>query len=148
MGKLIIHCDGLCEPNPGKASWAFVVFDETGASIFVDSGYLGDGKTNNYAEYTAVGKAAVWCSKNAKNKEIEIFTDSMLVVNQVNGEWKCNEKLHILKKRIEELFIEHGFISLKWVKGTENQADILTRKAYLDVVGAYPKPRIKQSKTA
>jgi ribonuclease HI len=145
MTKLTIHCDGLCEPNPGRASWAFVVFDETGASIDLDCGYLGDGKTNNYAEYTAVGKAACWCFVNAKNKEIEIFTDSMLVVNQVTGAWNCNEKLKPLKNRVIELFDAHGDLTLSWVKGTENKADILTRKAYLDAVGIYPKPRIKNA---
>ena len=148
MTKLKIHADGICEPNPGKAAWAFVVFTETGEVIHEGKGFLGDGKTNNYAEYVAVGKAALWCFVNAKNKEVEIFTDSMLVVNQVNGTWNCNENLKPLKARVIELFEAHGGITLSWVKGTENQADISTRHAYRDASGVYPQPRVKNKKAA
>lgn len=158
MKKLKIHADGICEPNPGKAAWAFIVFDETGEVFAKKNGYLGDGKTNNYAEYTAVGKAALWCVELACGShvdqtketkyEIEILSDSMLVVNQVNGSWECHDKrLCALRDCVKELFCLHGGIALSWVRGTENQADVLTRHAYRDATGFYPMPRVKKKKT-
>ena len=149
MTKLTIHADGICEPNPGKAAWAFIVFDEAGEVLHEDKGYLGDDRTNNYAEYTAVGKAARWCVEFARGKQIELLTDSQLVVNQVNGVWQCQkEQLQTLRDRVKELFEMHEYITLGWIKGTDNQADILTRHAYRDATGIFPLPRVKWKKAA
>lgn len=48
-------------------------------------------KTNNFAEYTAVILALEWCHSrlhDAKETNIVLFSDSELVVRQINGHYK------------------------------------------------------------
>ena len=55
--------------------------------------------TNNFAEYTAVILALEWCKSNfnAKETDLELFSDSELVVRQINGHYKVKSKtlLHL-----------------------------------------------------
>jgi len=87
---LEIYIDGASRNNPGKGACAyiFVLNDEI---IFKQSAYLGD-ITNNQAEYTAL--------INALDKAIEytrwiikVYSDSELVVNQMNGKWRVKDTL-------------------------------------------------------
>jgi ribonuclease HI len=127
-----IHCDGLANPNPGKATWAFTDID-TGDAKY---GFIGDG-TNNEAEYRAVLEAVKYAWQ-FPHEQIYIFTDSMLVVNQVNRKWKC-KKSPLLKLRDQVLGILPPNVSIGWVKGTENQADHWTRVAFREATGYEPK---------
>jgi ribonuclease HI len=150
VSKVIINADGLCEPNPhGVATWGFVAISEESEKLLVEQCGLameGAGATNNIAEYHAVLHALEWCSRMAEhlikhNKMVEIQTDSQLVVQQVNGFWKCNnESLKGLKElaqtRIRALGKGHVIVDLKWVLREENEAaDALSRRAYKEHTG-------------
>ena len=85
--------------------------------------------TNNVGEYTAVFLALQWVLNNltdppVRREPITIHTDSLLVVNQVNGVWACR-KPHLLpfRERIRELLVKTG-VSLAWIPREENQAGI------------------------
>jgi len=135
LRQLIFYCDGLTEPiNPGGyACWAWVALDDEGAEISSDYGCLGYGPgfTNNLAEYAAVEEALKWAGLHHAQAKIVIRTDSLLVVNQVNGRWHCRAPhLQPLQLRCARL-LGRLQATLEWVPRERNErADALTRVAY------------------
>lgn len=144
---MIIHCDGLAQPNPGQGTWAFVVFEDERLlrTLAEHYGYLGASITNNVAEYTAVVKALEWVQGQTK-QPVTVLTDSMLVVNTINRKWKC-KKPHLigLRNRGVELMIKLPNVTLGWISGDDNEADEWTRIAYFEALGVPAEPR--KSKT-
>ncbi len=105
MKKIIIYTDGGSRGNPGPASIGVVFCNEKNQCFKHYSEYLGDNLTNNEAEYRAVIFAfqkfkAVFGKKLAKNTEVEIKSDSELLIRQLNGEYK------LLDSKIQGFFIE------------------------------------------
>lgn len=78
------------------------------------------GLTSNEAEYTVVYKAL----EAAETKEIEILSDSKLVVNQLNREWHIkDERMRELFDKIHKLIRERGLkVEFKWVPRKDNPA--------------------------
>jgi ribonuclease HI len=88
-----IYVDGGARGNPGPAAWAVYVEDQ-GRSF---GGYIGDSCTNNLAEWTALVEALKWAGENCGDKTLQIFSDSRLIVEQFNGNWKVkHQELHAL----------------------------------------------------
>ncbi len=90
MGNLKAYCDGAARvSNPGECSCAFAVFDGgTVASQF--STYLGpELYTNNFAEYQGLLHLLRW-AESTGTKNLDIYCDSKLIVEQVNDAWDCN----------------------------------------------------------
>jgi len=105
MKKIIIYTDGGSRGNPGSAAAGFLFCNEREQIIKKYSEYLGDNLTNNEAEYCAVIYAlkkfkALFGKKLAQNTEIEIKSDSELLVRQLRGEYK------ILEPKIQPLFLD------------------------------------------
>ncbi len=105
MKKIIIYTDGGSRGNPGPAAIGVMFCNEKGQSIKEYSDYLGDNFTNNEAEYKAVIFAlkkfkALFGKKLAKNSEIEIRSDSELLVKQLKAQYK------VLDSKIQQLFLE------------------------------------------
>jgi len=136
MKKIIIYTDGGSRGNPGPAAAGIMFCNEKGQSIKEYSEYLGDNLTNNEAEYKAVIFAlkkfkAVFGKKLAKNSEIEIRSDSELLVKQLNAKYK------ILNENIQPLFLEiwnlkFDFKKLKFrqiSRDKNKQADKLANEA-------------------
>lgn len=103
MKKIIIYTDGGSRGNPGPAAIGVVFCNEKGEIFKKYSQYLGE-LTNNEAEYQAVIFAlkkfkALFGKVISKNSEIEIRSDSELLINQLNGKYK------ILEPNIQDLFI-------------------------------------------
>ena len=103
MRKIIIYTDGGSRGNPGPMAAGFVFCNENREVFKKYSGYLGEG-TNNEAEYQAVISAlkkfkALFGKKLAENSEVEIKSDSELLVLQQNSKYK------ILEPKIQELFV-------------------------------------------
>lgn len=97
MQTLTIKCDGGSRSNPGPAACAFAVWD--GKDLVYRQGvYLGTA-TNNQAEYKAVLSSLQWLEKqNQLPTSVTWKLDSMLVVEQVNGNWKVKDfKLRVLR---------------------------------------------------
>jgi len=102
--KIIIYTDGGSRGNPGPTAIGMVFCNERGEIFKKYSQYLGDGLTNNEAEYQAVIFAlnkfkSLFGKKLAQNSEIKIRSDSELLINQLNGKYK------ILEPKIQSLFL-------------------------------------------
>ncbi len=105
MKKIIIYTDGGSRGNPGLASIGVVFCNEKEQIIKKYGEYLGDNLTNNEAEYNAVIRAlkkfkALFGKKLAEKTEVQIRSDSELLVKQLNGEYK------VLDEKIQPLFLE------------------------------------------
>ena len=133
-----IYCDGICEPNPGFACWAWIA-KRDGEVIDREYGALGAKHTNNDAEYVAVGKALRWLydRQETDGDGAIIRTDSQLVVKQVHCEWECKvERLRGYLRRINEMLEEMEHVAIEWIPAAENgEADELTRIAYREATG-------------
>lgn len=124
---LIIHTDGACFGNPGPMGIGIAIHKD-GKPIKKISGYIGKG-TNNIAEYTAVLRALKF-AKEMNEREVEIRSDSELLIRQMKGEYKTKmPHLKELKKKIDELGKEIN-VNFKWVPRDENEiADFLSKAA-------------------
>ncbi|MBI4088029.1 ribonuclease HI family protein [Candidatus Kaiserbacteria bacterium] len=90
MPKIIIYTDGGARGNPGPAGAGVVIID--GDKRHELKKYLGDDRTNNWAEYEAVALALEEVKKRGlTSREIEVRMDSKLVVEQISGAWKIKE---------------------------------------------------------
>src|SRR6266571_3689596 len=83
------------------------------------------------AEYYALLKALELIAEKATGKvpgnigEALVRSDSKLVVNQVNGEWRVeDEKLIELSEKARDLIKDLGSIRLEWVPRDENYAGL------------------------
>lgn len=102
----IIHTDGACFPNPGPGAWAFVAKSPLGAILQKSNGAIPE-TTNNVAEWHATIQAMEWALE-AGHKRIQVLSDSMLVVMQINKKWKVKSgHLMPLVQRGKEL--KQGF---------------------------------------
>lgn len=88
--KLIIHTDGGARGNPGPAAIGAVLKDEKGTLVATVSEYIGE-TTNNQAEYKAV-IAAIAKAKELGVPNLDFYLDSLLVVEQLNGNYKVKNK--------------------------------------------------------
>ena len=95
--------------------------------------------TNNEAEYEALieGLKAV---SDWKPDRLEIFLDSKLVVEQVNGRWKVKEaRLQSLQTKVKELLAGFPEFEIKHVERERNKgADALANMA-MDAHAKKPK---------
>ncbi len=85
--KLKVYTDGGSRGNPGPAAYAVVITDESGKVVKEYGRYLGR-MTNNEAEYNG----AISALKEALAlgaDEVEVFSDSEVMVRQVNGVYRC-----------------------------------------------------------
>lgn len=96
--RIYVNCDGGSRKNPGPAAIGVVIWDEEHNKIEEYKECIGDA-TNNTAEYKAVIKALELCAKHTRN-EVHLFTDSELVVKQINGVYR------IKKEHLQHLFHE------------------------------------------
>jgi len=87
--KAIIYVDGAARGNPGPAAIGAVINDEKGELITSISRYIGI-TTNNQAEYKAI-IAALEKAINLGVKEVELKSDSELVVRQINGGYRVKK---------------------------------------------------------
>ena len=86
-----IYTDGAARGNPGLAAVGYIIF-RGDKLIKKNVKYIGK-STNNIAEYRAVINALRIAPKN---KEITLYSDSKLIVNQITGKFKV-KKEHQLK---------------------------------------------------
>lgn len=88
---LNIFTDGGSRGNPGKSAIGIVIKDKAGKILHSFGQTIGIA-TNNVAEYKAVIAALEWLNKNKTSIEtVNFFSDSQLIVNQLNGLWKIKE---------------------------------------------------------
>ena len=123
-----IFCDGASRSNPGDASIG-VSISLDGKEIHTISRKIGIA-TKNEAEYQALIDGLNYCIENSI-KEIEVFLDSNLVVEQVNKNFKVKAgNLKALNSQVENMIKEFEYIEFKHVYREENKrADQLANMA-------------------
>lgn len=84
--QIIIHTDGGSRGNPGPGGAGFTLEDGRGNLLAARGIYLGR-TTNNIAEYTAI-KEALAAAREFGAESIRLFSDSELLVRQLNGQYK------------------------------------------------------------
>jgi len=115
MKKIIIYTDGGSRGNPGPGAVGVVFCNEKGEVFKKYSQYLGENFTNNEAEYQAVTFAlkkfkSLFGKKLALSTEIELRSDSELLIKQLQGLYK------ILEPKIQTLFITVWNLKLDFKK--------------------------------
>lgn len=85
--KLKVFTDGGARGNPGIAGYGVTIVNERGEVVFEEGKFLGV-KTNNEAEYLGLIGALTWIDNNAPEAEVEINSDSQLMVRQMKGMYK------------------------------------------------------------
>lgn len=133
--EFIIECSGVCEPNPaGIGAYGLTVACPHNDIIDYELGDTGrtPENTNNALEYLAVLYALIWVSEHAADVSVEIRSSSKTVVEQVNGNFRCNsDSLRPLYESAIELMAETK-ATLRWIPLKENQtAYLLARAAYV-----------------
>lgn len=99
--QIKLYADGGSRGNPGPSSSGFVLMDMDDSIIFKTGLYLGI-TTNNQAEYQAL-KIGLEQAQKIGAREVSVFMDSLLVVNQMKGVFKVrNRDLWPIHEAIKE----------------------------------------------
>ena len=116
---------GTSTPDPEAYIGVLVVDGVTGKDVLRHAQCLGP-TTHNVAEYTAV-LTAVRFAVESGAQSLHIRTDSALVVNQINGEFRVTKPhLAALLEEVREAAKSLDF-RIEWVSRDENaEADELT----------------------
>ena len=127
--KLIINTDGLSKNNPGQAAIGAVLKDPRGKIVSTISQSIGIA-SNNVAEYRAIIAALEAALKHSAD-EIELRSDSELVVNQLNGRYKIKSTaLRPFYLEAAKLLGQFKKVSIKYVPREQNtEADRLANEA-------------------
>jgi ribonuclease HI len=132
--RVIVYVDGASRGNPGPAAIAAIIQDETGRPIASLAQRIGTA-TNNEAEYRAV-IAALQKAVSLGVREVELKSDSELVVKQLNGSYRVKASaLKPLYQQVKKLqsFVEK--LAITHISRRQNtKADRLANKALRLVV--------------
>ncbi len=113
LATITVYTDGAARGNPGESASGFSVYDSRGRLRKAHSAYNGT-KTNNYAEYRAIVLALEWCRGNLKDPkgvDVELFSDSQLVVRQLTGRYKVKaEVMAELNEKVSALARSFGSV--------------------------------------
>jgi len=85
-----LYFDGASRGNPGPSSLGGVIYDSSNEEKINYKKVIGIA-TNNYAEYQALLAGIKICIKY-KIKELNVYGDSKLVIEQVKGNWKVKSE--------------------------------------------------------
>ena len=112
MSSIKVFTDGASKGNPGRAGIGVIIYDENDFILDSYKEYLGTA-TNNQAEYKALIKSAELINRLIEKKEtefdkVEFYSDSDLMVNQVNFDYQVkepelallNNKFHVKMKKL------------------------------------------------
>ena len=134
--SLTLYFDGASKSNPGKGGAGWILMDDEGTSHAYGYAYMGDGVTNNEAEYMSLIKGLEYITEHVPNAGmIEVLGDSKLVVEHVLGRWKCKAThLRPLLERANDLLkklrAKHPKVTLSHIPREQNTlADALSNVA-------------------
>jgi ribonuclease HI len=133
--KARLSTDGGARGNPGPAAYGYVLETDDGQLLAAHGEAIGTA-TNNVAEYRAL-IAGLEKAVELGVDELEVISDSELLVKQMRGEYKVkNEALRDLWTEAGGLADELGSVRYKAVRREHNElADRLVNEA-LDALGA------------
>jgi ribonuclease HI len=127
---LLLYTDGGSRGNPGPSASGFVIIDPATEEVLVDKGvYLGV-TNNNQAEYLAL-KYGLEEAGRMKARQVQVFMDSLLVVNQMKGMFKIsNRDLWPVHEAIRKLIASFDKVTFTHIPRELNrQADAAVNRA-------------------
>ncbi|HBH86716.1 MAG TPA: ribonuclease H [Syntrophaceae bacterium] len=129
-----LYTDGACRGNPGQGGAGAVLIDEEGNVFATRKTSLGL-CTNNIAEYKALILGLEEALKR-KCRRLNIFLDSELLVNQINGQYKVkNENLKIMMRDVRKLLSYLDSFTVSHIDRSQNRlADKLANEAIDEAV--------------
>jgi ribonuclease HI len=124
-----LYTDGAARGNPGPAGAGAVIVNPDGHIVAKVGKFLGD-STNNVAEYWGL----ILGLKRARAmgiKEIEVLSDSELMVRQLQGEYAVKaDHLKPLHDEAKQLLAGFGWSAVRHIPREENaQADAMSNRA-------------------
>ena len=133
--RVKLYTDGGSRGKPGPSASGFVLLDEDDKIIEDKGVYLGV-TTNNQAEYTAL-KLGLEEALRRQMVVVDVFMDSLLVVNQMKGSFKVrNRDLWPIHSSIMELTRQFKQVSFTHVPRELNKlADAAVNRALDEALG-------------
>jgi len=127
--KARLSTDGGARGNPGPAAYAYVLEAEDGTVLAAHGEAIGVA-TNNVAEYRALVEGLRKAVEVGAD-DLEVVSDSELLVHQMRGEWKVkNEALKLLWVDAQELADKLRKVTFTAVRREHNElADRLVNEA-------------------
>ena len=127
--KARLYTDGGARGNPGPAAYGYVLEADDGTVLDARGETIGVA-TNNVAEYRAL-LAGLTKALELGLDELDVISDSELLVKQMNGEYRVkNAALIDLSLEAAQLAREIGCVTYSAVRRTENElADQLVNEA-------------------
>jgi len=127
--KIIAYIDGGSRGNPGPAAAGFTLADSAGTQLQAKAFLLGR-TTNNIAEYTSLVKA-LEAAKQIGAEQLTVFSDSELLVRQINGQYKVkSEQIRPLFQQAVDLLNEFKNWKVRHIPREKNkEADKLVNQA-------------------
>jgi probable phosphoglycerate mutase len=114
------NIDGGARGNPGPAGYGVIIRDADGTVLDELHGGLGVA-TNNVAEYNGLLVALRWAKEHG-HTEVHIKADSLLLVEQMRGNYKVkNAGLQPLHAKARLLAYEIGRVTLEHVRRELNK---------------------------
>ncbi len=118
--QIILYADGGSRGNPGPSASGYVLMDMENNVLTKKGIYLGI-TTNNQAEYQAVKFGLEDALKNGA-REVSVFLDSLLVVNQMKGIFKIkNRDLWPIHTAIKDIIGQLKFVKFTHVPREMNK---------------------------
>ena len=123
-----LYVDGSADLNTKTAGIGGVFYNDDNEEIYSFSEYLDDA-TNNEAEYTALIKG-LKLGLELKFINIEIYSDSELIVRQINGDYQVkNDRMKNLHLKVLNLLKQYNNWSIKHIMRDKNEiADRLSKE--------------------
>jgi ribonuclease HI len=114
------YIDGGARGNPGPAGYGVHVVDASGTTLA--ELYEGIGRaTNNVAEYRGLLAALEWAVAQGHTR-LHIKSDSLLLVQQINGNYRIkNEGLIPLYRQARHLMARVGDVTIEHVRREQNR---------------------------
>jgi len=119
-GNLNVYIDGAAVPNPGPSGVGVVICDEKKKKIKEVKKYIGLA-SNNVAEYKALIQGLKE-SKKLLAQSVNIFSDSELLVNQMQGKFRINDEgLRRLSQQAKTLEGKFKKVTYRLISRNENR---------------------------
>jgi ribonuclease HI len=127
--RVVIFTDGASRGNPGPGAIGAIIKEQQGRHIAHISQAIGE-TTNNQAEYQAI-IAALEAAIRLGARQVELKSDSELVVKQLNGQYRVKKTtLKSLYQRVKELTNQFEDFTITHIPRQQNtEADKLANTA-------------------
>jgi ribonuclease HI len=124
-----LQFDGCSKKNPGLAGAGAVIYKYS-KEIWCGDSFVGTNSTNNYAEYSGL-IIGLEKAVELNIKTLHVEGDSLLVINQMTGKYKCNSpNLIDQHNKAKELAAKFDIINFVHIFRNKNvRADELSNQA-------------------